>query len=192
MNNQLLQRLVDGELSSDERANVIRRLDQHPDDWRRVALEFLHQQLLNQAIGDDVADHLSASQQTSQQIGAIESKSILPRRLKHYWVNPIATVAILLLMVSLGYSLAQLANRSTAEDSSVAVQVDAESKLSLADALAKCVTPVPDSFRREMLTAGYFLVEDQQLTEVKLPTGDTIEMPIRQFDIHYIGEAAFQ
>ncbi len=190
MNNQLLQRLVDGELCSDERADVIRQLDQYPDGWRRVALEFLHQQLLNQAIGDDVADHLPAS----QQIGAIESKPTMPRILNKYWTNPIATVVILLLMVSLGYSLAQLGNRfdAVAEDSSAAIQAESESKLSLADALAKCVTPVPDSFRREMLSAGYFLVEDQQLAQVTLPTGGTIEMPVRQFDIHYIGEAAFQ
>jgi hypothetical protein len=42
--NAQLDRLVDGELSADERAEFLRSLDERPDGWRRCALAFLEAQ----------------------------------------------------------------------------------------------------------------------------------------------------
>src|SRR5688572_17851334 len=40
----LFDRLVDGELSNDERRNLLQRLERAPEGWRRCALAFLEAQ----------------------------------------------------------------------------------------------------------------------------------------------------
>lgn len=47
----LLDRLVDGELSSDERRALLRRLEEEPEGWRRCALAFLEAQALRESLG---------------------------------------------------------------------------------------------------------------------------------------------
>ncbi len=190
MNELTIQRLADGELDANQRAAAIRQLDRCPDQWRKVALELLHRRLLDRAIGHHVDEQLSACTIGGSDELKSRQSGIARRRL----LNPLAMAATVLLMLSLGYWLGQtdLRRATVVEHPAILDQLSAESRLSLADALAKCVTPVPDSFRREMLSAGYFVAEDQQLRQVELPTGRTIEMPVRHFNIHYLGNSAFQ
>ncbi len=49
-NNQLLDRLVDGELSDADYRITLHRLDEAPDGWRRCAVSFLEQQALRQEL----------------------------------------------------------------------------------------------------------------------------------------------
>lgn len=51
MDDQLLDRLVDGELSAEEYATVVRSLDDAPDGWRRCALAFLEAQAWQRDLG---------------------------------------------------------------------------------------------------------------------------------------------
>ncbi len=46
----LIERLVDGELASDERRELIRRLDETLDGWRFCALSFLEEQTFKEAV----------------------------------------------------------------------------------------------------------------------------------------------
>ena len=57
----------------------------------------------------------------------------------------------------------------------------------LSDALARSVIPIPSKFRHALLKSGYSVSDVSRITEVKLPTGSSIKMPIRQVDIHYVG-----
>ncbi len=50
INNQLLDRLVDGELSDADYRITLHRLDEAPDGWRRCAMSFLEQQALRQEL----------------------------------------------------------------------------------------------------------------------------------------------
>ncbi len=51
MDARLLDRLVDGELSAEEYAAVLRSLDDAPDGWRRCALAFLEAQAWQREMG---------------------------------------------------------------------------------------------------------------------------------------------
>lgn len=61
----LLDRLVDGELTSDERRALLRRLDEEPEGWRRCALAFLEAQALRESLGS-LADELRAPRRESR------------------------------------------------------------------------------------------------------------------------------
>ena len=54
--------LVDGELDGERRRELLSRLDDHPEGWRRCALAFLEAQSWGRELGDVVAD---ANAQTS-------------------------------------------------------------------------------------------------------------------------------
>ena len=71
------------------------------------------------------------------------------------------------------------------------VSVD-EHPMALAEALARSSTPVSAGFRRSLLEAGYFVDEVDKMAEVELPNGNSIRMPIRQVNIHYLGMSAYQ
>ncbi|MCU0982829.1 MAG: hypothetical protein MUF25_27020, partial [Pirellulaceae bacterium] len=49
---KMLDRLVDGELSRDEYDAVLRSLDQAPGQWRRCALAFLEAQAWQRELGE--------------------------------------------------------------------------------------------------------------------------------------------
>jgi hypothetical protein len=53
LNDHDLQRLVDGELSDDDRRTVLRTCSETPDGWRRCALAFLEAQLFEEALRQD-------------------------------------------------------------------------------------------------------------------------------------------
>src|SRR5712692_7228638 len=48
---ELLDQLVDGELSDTERQELLARLDAEPDGWRRCALAFLEAQSWRESLG---------------------------------------------------------------------------------------------------------------------------------------------
>jgi len=50
-NERQLERLVDGELSADEQRQLLLRLDDHPQLWRRLALRFLEERELQSVLG---------------------------------------------------------------------------------------------------------------------------------------------
>ena len=65
-------------------------------------------------------------------------------------------------------------------------------KLRLAEALARSVKPISMEARRELLKAGYLINEVPQIANVQLPSGQAFEMPVRRFNIQYLGNAAYQ
>ena len=77
------------------------------------------------------------------------------------------------------------------EDSAKKPNEPSPNTLALSDALSRCSTPIPDQFRRDMLSAGYVINEDHDIRKVSLPFGGTIEMPVRNFEVQYLGTSAF-
>ena len=49
-----LERLVDGRLSHDEYRELLCRIEEHPDGWRKCALAFLEEQALRKELSDDL------------------------------------------------------------------------------------------------------------------------------------------
>jgi hypothetical protein len=79
-------RLVDDELSEEERRELLGQLDDEPAGWRRCALAFLEAQCWRQALGEtpNVRDSLRATlQSTAQDAGetpTLQEKKKTPRR----------------------------------------------------------------------------------------------------------------
>lgn len=69
---RLLDRLVDGELSTPQQQALLRQLDQIEGGWRRCALAFVEAQVWRQALGDWGTDDSSPAQ------GAIPPESATP------------------------------------------------------------------------------------------------------------------
>lgn len=64
--------------------------------------------------------------------------------------------------------------------------------LPLADALARSGQPIPVALRRELLKCGYMITELDRVSKVQLPTGQTVDMPVRSVAVTYLGNSAFQ
>lgn len=96
LDDRLLDRLVDGELSSDEYAAVLRSLGDAPDGWRRCALAFLEAQAWQRELG-------LASRQT--QSPSAPPVTIRPTAAARRWPLLLATAASFLLAFGLGIAM---------------------------------------------------------------------------------------
>src|SRR6185437_1033525 len=72
----LLDRLVDGELSEGERRSLLARLGAEPDGWRRCALAFLEAQCWREALG------APPSAETKPRAAPVSGRSNAPRRVR--------------------------------------------------------------------------------------------------------------
>jgi hypothetical protein len=90
-----LQRLVDGALSTQDRSALLRRIDESPELWRVVALQFLEDQTLRSVLGTEATggQHVVAIQvQGDVMDDAVASKaSLTETRSNHPLVSEPAT-----------------------------------------------------------------------------------------------------
>ena len=96
---RVLDRLVDGELSQDQRRELLAALDDEPGAWRRCALVFLEAQSWRWQLGQVAAEPIVA------QLAATKSaeKSPLPRATRGtFWSACLAIAASLLVAFGLG------------------------------------------------------------------------------------------
>lgn len=185
-----LQQLVDGSLSHSERSNLLLSLGNDSPVWRDLALAFVQKQILDESLGKPGA------MVTTEPGKVALRKNHAP--LSRGWTY-LAIVASLLLGLWLG-SFFESSNQSPlANQPEVANNTQdpgpseiQNNQIMLADALARSVRPVSLDARRAFLKAGYVLDEQEKIADVQLPTGDLIQLPIRQFNVRYLGNAAFQ
>lgn len=191
----LVQRLVDRDLPATERQECIQRL-RTKEQWQQVAVAFLEKQILDETIGSFAG--------RSDRIAA-EVIPVSPSRRPDWPISRfhirhlVAAVAGAMLLLASGYWIGTGQSSGRVVDRSESISAPATDRateekpfLNLTDALARCVTPVPDQFRLDLLQAGFVLNEDEKLTDVVMPFGGTIKMPIRRFDIQFLGASAFQ
>jgi len=116
----------------------------------------------------------------------------------------IGSLAAALAMAWFGFALGQVMNRGSETPPLVGSQVNSNDPnanesadeqiagLQLTDALARCRAPIPREFRLELLRAGYVLKENQAIKPVALPFGGQVEIPVREFDLKFVGNSAYQ
>lgn len=93
----LLQRLVDGELSDEDRSGVLASLDARPQLWRTVALAFVEDQLWSGAL----RRHAARDERPSEPARATRTGPASRRA----WGAMVAVAASLLAMLGLGYQV---------------------------------------------------------------------------------------
>ena len=205
---ELIERLVDGELDHQTRSQWLSSIAVDSSLWRDVAMAFVERQLFDETLGAlafedesptrievDGAKQIDGGRQLK---GAADGS--LHRSRVWSWIAGLA--ACLLLGLLAGFMLNQ--NDGTAAtlvddpapSKAVLVQRSVEgqaaSPIELADALSRSVAPVPDEFRRALRKAGYSLSDRQRITNVSLPSGGQIELPVRHVDVKFIGISTFQ
>ena len=183
----LIQRLVDSDLSSHERDQLLARAD-NENLWQPIAMAYMEAQSLDQAFG-----RLRIAEDVEPEAARFFSlrKPELTNGVNVIWRYGCiaATAAMLLLMLYSGSLLSQQTTEKTVAHVEDAID---HRQLNLEEALARSGAPVPERFKLDLLHAGYLLRESNQVADVNLPFGGTVQMPIRKFDIRYLGQAAFQ
>lgn len=115
------------------------------------------------------------------------------KKAKRQWSKRMIAIcaAIMLCAVSLGIGRAWFSETVIVERT-VPQSASDRQELTISEALSRCVTPVPDNFHRDMIAAGYLIDERQRITSVRLPTGEKMDIPIREIKIHELGMSAYQ
>jgi anti-sigma factor RsiW len=185
-----LQMLVDGALSHDHRSELLRGLDDEPGAWRQIAIGFLEKQLLDETLSPAGNPKMTP---TEIREPVVEYHTTRSGPSRWGWLALAACLAI-------GIGLGSLIPRD-AQPPAVAQNTDVrqpkaktqtDDSLRLEDALARSIQPVSLDAHRQFLRAGYVVNESQKVADVTLPTGDLIQMPVRQVTVKYLGDAAFQ
>ena len=93
----LLQRLVDGEMSHEDRCRVLRSLDRRPRLWRRLALAFVEDQVWRTELRSLDAERRTQSQRAT----ALSPARTNPWR----WALALAAAVSLFAVLGLGYQI---------------------------------------------------------------------------------------
>ena len=193
-NRNHIQLLVDGELSHDDRCQFLSTIDRGSELWCEIAVAFVEKQILDASLGGNPADIETAAPLATRQ--PTPKKQALP-----LWI---AIAASLLLGLLAGTwwnsntnapSIAEGPTVTRNQDTTTASGNESnggQPQLQLDEALARSVKPISLQAKRELLKAGYLIDEVPQMASVRLHSGQAIEMPIRQFNVHYLGNAAYQ
>src|SRR5487761_1304920 len=106
---QLLDLLVDGELSESERGELLAWCEREPDGWRRCALAFLEAQSWSTVLGDltDAPPQSAAAAPFASESQANMQPRISPvvRRQRFWHVRPVGTMLAMAASVVLAFTL---------------------------------------------------------------------------------------
>lgn len=207
-----IQLLVDGELTHARRSEFLRGLSSDSKGWRDIALAFVERQVLDESLAakkdprqTSILVQMPAEKRkirpSSPSGKQLDSRSTRQWRSAALWSATIAACFFI------GLALGKWGNPSTTSNrDSVAAIADTPSNpqplaktpqendggIPLADALARAVYPIPVELRRELMKRGYLITELDQLSKVQLPTGQLVEIPVRQVAVTYLGNATYQ
>ena len=207
-----IQLIVDGEMSIKRREQLLHGLHHDDPTWKRLACAFMANQSLDKVIGKmvdaeygaDMSGALPLRMGSDGQVETLKNhqptnshlaqEKTLPRNKSFLGLRQLSLaicVAIALCAVSFGIGKAWFSETVVVE-TAVPATDGVASDLSFSEALSRCVTPVPDDFHRDMIKAGFLIDERQRITSVRLPTGEKMEIPIREVQVHELGMSAYQ
>ena len=192
-NHETIQLLADGQLSHDQRSRFLDSISDDPGQWRELALAFVENQVLNEALHENAQVNRIHRSQKADIVNMQQADASPARRMS--WLAVAASLAVGLLtgfLLFSGQSPESVSGSSPRPEVGTDTAVEVPDSIPLEEALARSARPVSLDARRELLRAGYFVDETRQVADVELPTGKLIQMPVREFKIHYLGNAAFQ
>ena len=190
---KMIQKLVDGELSHNDRSQWMSGLTDGSETWRELALAFVEKQVIGEALEGITTEVPKAFVAPKNQIEETGSQR---RARTLIWL--VGLTACLLAGVFIGAQYAAQNSDSVVVNQDINSQPpkqniqEQDTAIGLADALSRSGSPVPNEFRRALLKAGYSLRDGQTIANVTLPTGGQIELPVRDVDVTYVGLRAFQ
>ena len=218
---QLLDKLVDGELDDSRRRKLLMELDAQPDGWRRCAMAFLEAQAWKSTLGSLVQ---APRQNAAPRPASPTSWRSMP------WGTILAAAASFLMAFGLGTVWRGQALRPAAEQvaesakpshnsssspvnplerpewGTVTVPVDRDSdgqaeSLDLPVARGPGIdeqwvrnqpTPIPQEVFRALESMGHKVQQQRQYYPFELRDGQRVLVPVDEVDVRYVGERRFQ
>jgi hypothetical protein len=174
---QRLQRLVDGEMPADERQGFLRELDQRKDAWREVALAFVEDQAWREALTSGSVTPVTTPTQS------------IVRARPHFLLRVLqlaAAACFVVLLSGLSFQLGQASTQKASQRASAEI-----ASVAATDAEARQVQPFQSKLRQtdERLKAlGYRLRAEQQLYEGILKDGRRLAVPVLSMTVANYGQ----
>jgi len=192
---EALDRLVDGEMSSDEQRELLRQLEAEPDGWRRCALAFVEGQSWGRELRGFVRD------------GQRDSQSSAPSRQQRY-LRPLTTalfaLAASLLVTSVVLFRPAFTTSTPNERISSSLVIDqrrgvgqpqvmpvAESG-TVDDAWLSTPAPLPDDVARAFRNLGGRVKLERRLMPFQLDDGRQLVVPVDRLDVQPVKARSYQ
>jgi hypothetical protein len=209
-----IQQLVDGEVEHGERSRLLRSIPDHSPLWRELALAFVERQVFDESLGAPTANRrdensgldsglkILLSIADSHPNGAVRpiSRHSAKRTSAMFWTAIAGCLALGLILGEVhGRRIGGIPipneNLATAELGERGEPIEAARAgegIPLADALSRASHPIPVDFRRALMKQGYLITELDRPSKVRLPSGQLVEIPLRQVAVTYLGNATYQ
>jgi hypothetical protein len=185
--NRLIDRLVDGDIASNERRELLLRLERQTDGWRSCALAFLEAQEWKAAIA---ATTKNAFASTS------EGK---PRRTHSRWLPFLSLAALVLLACGVGWmsrylveptrtivASPRIPESATVRHPAIMPAMDIRPTSMPATSAAPTIRP-PSYVRGRLAREGYQVQHRLFLLPAKTPNGRSVSIPVGQIQVRYVG-----
>jgi hypothetical protein len=211
VDDRLLDRLVDGEVGTDERAGVLAALDAQPDSWRRCALAFLEAQAWRACLGTTVTESPAASAPRSRHLrparyGAVAAAFVVAfvagfltrggpggrSTLQHAQDAPFAMQAAqndLPATATPRSATARSPGRRAA-----AVRGDSHVRLPIFEAgdadgagVSRQPSALPEYVRKQLERQGYEVEGDRRVLSVALDDGRSVTVPVERLKYRFVG-----
>lgn len=97
----LMQRCVDGELTDEQRRQLLQQLEQEPQAWKELACLYMEDQLFAKAVGTDIGQSYLLQRQVSKPDSTTSNQHATPSGStnagwKHWFAHPVTSVALCL------------------------------------------------------------------------------------------------
>lgn len=186
---RLMDALVDGELAEEPRADLLRRLEQMPDGWRRLSLAFLEAQAVRQAIGIRAVSSANVEVTPASSAKRANERSRVPT-----WTSVCALVGLLAFGIGNFSARWQLptAGESPSASTQAATSPGAGAKQdrepgAVAAMDAQAVTP---AVRKQLERLGYRVQERPRTVSVRRADGQTVPVLVNEVEIRYVGRSS--
>jgi hypothetical protein len=217
LDQRVLDRLVDGELTATQRRDLLLRLEAEPDGWRRCALAFLEAQCWREAFGEgrqSAASEIAPGSRTTLLDSKRSSRASVRREVPS---RSLVAVAASLLAFGLGLAAGAVGRNTPAHSGSGAVAP--ESRRPGDDrgtaAVASNVGPedqtpwtgmdpalpsdwsegqpssLPKYVRQRWERQGYQVVQERRIAPMALKDGSLVAVPVDEVKVHYVGHHAY-
>jgi len=195
----LIDRLVDGELPDVERRELLLRLENEPDGWRRCALAFLEAQVWRQALASVAA---SAGAPALSTIPHGPRLKMLSWRLMARLTGLAASLAAAFVLGwTYHHSLEQAAPSTllNPEIGPATVAPAGASQKNLDKVAAENPNPSKssqvlasiDPFVKHLQQQGYSVETENRLVSMESKDGRTIKLPVKEVRIRYAGDRIY-
>ena len=214
---QMIQRLIDNELNEQDRAEVLKYAEQHPELWRQISLAFVEDRVWSSFVSAD-------SNQTAAVVDEAGTGKTSTARRRPWWLQYgpqlMMTAASVLFVLTLALQLNPVDRRPGPAPSGGSMAQKPDSGLPADDLIRDGEQLVSEPYRLQMgdmelpvyddrgrfeqelqriqeldpamarrfLDAGYHIQPDVHYITGALPDGRRVVMPVQRFQVIRIGQ----